>query len=190
MATFIKGNAVANATSYELLEKVGGDYNKLTTASEINFNLDELTFPVGQHIIVVKAKADGFEDSDYSNEVVFNNAVGSVPILSLTGSVLHDNSVYNYNETTTPPTYTFTEDTSKAYYCFDLVPVRANASYRVQYGRYAFFLDANKNVIGKRVSFTADYTDWTFTTPENCAYISVSLKYAEAAPENALLEAK
>lgn len=70
--TYIKGNAVENATSYELCEKSAeGTYTTLTTASEINFELDALAFEAGDHTLVVKAKADGYEDSDYSNEVVY-----------------------------------------------------------------------------------------------------------------------
>lgn len=75
MATFIKGEAVANATSYELLEKtVGGEYSSLAEASEINFELDALGLAVGDHTMVVKAKADGYEDSDPSNAVTYTVA--------------------------------------------------------------------------------------------------------------------
>ena len=74
MATYIKGDAVANATSYELYEKVETSYNLKATASEINFNLDNLNFEAGDHVLVVKAKADGYEDSDYSNEVTYTVA--------------------------------------------------------------------------------------------------------------------
>ncbi len=71
MATYVKGNPVANATSYELFEKVGSAYNSLKTGSEINFDVSALGLPGGNHTLVVKAKADGYEDSDYSNEVVY-----------------------------------------------------------------------------------------------------------------------
>lgn len=72
MATYIKGDAVANATSYELAEKASdGTYTKLAENSEINFELDALGFSAGNHTLVVKAKADGYDDSDYSNEVVY-----------------------------------------------------------------------------------------------------------------------
>lgn len=70
--TYIKGNAVANATSYELFEKAsGGTYNSLASKNEINFELDGLGLAEGDHTLVVKAKASGYEDSDYSNEVVY-----------------------------------------------------------------------------------------------------------------------
>ena len=78
MATYIKGDAVANATSYELYEKVGTSYNLKSTDSEINFNLDNLNFEEGDHILVVKAKADGYEDSDYSNEVTYTVVIPEI----------------------------------------------------------------------------------------------------------------
>ena len=72
MSTFIKGDAVANATSYELLEKTAeGAYNSLAEKNEINFELDTMGFAEGDHTLVVKAKASGYEDSNYSNEVVY-----------------------------------------------------------------------------------------------------------------------
>ena len=72
MSKYIKGDAVANATSYELYEKVGSNYSLLDKKNEINFNLDEISFDSGEHILVVKAKAVGYEDSEYSNEVTIN----------------------------------------------------------------------------------------------------------------------
>lgn len=74
MATYVRGNAVENATSYELLEKVGSSYNSLAVGDEINFEVSALGLAVGDHTLVVKAKADGYIDSDYSNEVIFAGA--------------------------------------------------------------------------------------------------------------------
>ena len=82
MASYIKGNPVANATSYELFEKAGSIYTSLKTASEINFNLDEISLSGGSHTLVVKAKADGYEDSDYSNEVIYNAAI-TLPLIDI-----------------------------------------------------------------------------------------------------------
>lgn len=81
MAYYIKGNAVANATSYELYEKKSGIYNSLQTKNEINFDLSALNLATGDHVFVVKAKADGYEDSDYSNEVTYTvtESGGSTP---------------------------------------------------------------------------------------------------------------
>jgi len=70
--TYIKGNPVSNATQYSLNEKASdGTYSELTTSSEINFEVSALNLEAGSHTLVVKAKADGYEDSDYSNEVVY-----------------------------------------------------------------------------------------------------------------------
>lgn len=69
--TYVKGTAVENATSYELYEKIGSEYNLLDTAEEINFEVSALGLSEGNHTLVVKAKGDGFDDSDYSNEVIY-----------------------------------------------------------------------------------------------------------------------
>ena len=57
MATFVKGDAVLNASGYELLEKVGETYNSLATASDINFEVSAMEFEPGDHLLAVKAKA-------------------------------------------------------------------------------------------------------------------------------------
>lgn len=73
MATFVKGDAVLNASSYELLENVDGTYNSLATADDINFEVSALGLAAGDHVLVVQAKGDGttYSDSDYSNEVTY-----------------------------------------------------------------------------------------------------------------------
>ena len=72
MAKYIKGNPVPNATYYELHKKEAGGSTPLATKNEINFNLDELNLSAGVYTLAVKAKADGYEDSDFSNEVTYN----------------------------------------------------------------------------------------------------------------------
>lgn len=85
MATFIKGNAVQNATSYELLEKTAqGAFNSIEEKSEINFEVSALDLAPGNHTFVVKAKADGYETSDPSNEVVYS--VAAAPADELAGT--------------------------------------------------------------------------------------------------------
>ena len=75
MPTYVKGNAVANATKYELYEKkVSGTYEYVSQASEINFEVSALGLSAGDHMFVVKAKADGYEDSDYSDHVTYTVA--------------------------------------------------------------------------------------------------------------------
>ncbi len=73
MATFVKGNAVPNASGYELLEKVGEAYNALATASDINFEVSAMEFEPGDHLLAVKAKGDGvnYSDSDPSETVTY-----------------------------------------------------------------------------------------------------------------------
>lgn len=67
MATYVKGDAVANATSYKLFN----DGTEIATNTEINFNVTELITAEGEHKLTVKAYADGYTASDASNEVVF-----------------------------------------------------------------------------------------------------------------------
>lgn len=70
--TFIKGDLVENATSYELLEKTAsGEYNTLATDTEINFEVSAMPFEAGNHTLVVQAHAEGYESSDYSNELTY-----------------------------------------------------------------------------------------------------------------------
>lgn len=99
MATYVKGDAVANATSYELLEKTaGGAYNHLADGNEINFELDALGLASGNHTLVVKAKADGYLDSDYSNELSYS--VAAAPADELAGT-------WQMNDTITATKATF-----------------------------------------------------------------------------------
>lgn len=77
MATYIRGESVANATTYELFEKVGNRYNSIATNNEIDFHLEELGIGYGTHTLAVKAKADGYMNSDYSNEVVYTKPLPS-----------------------------------------------------------------------------------------------------------------
>lgn len=71
MANYIKGDGVANATSYELAEKKETEYTVLATESQIDFDLSKISLTAGSHVLVVRAKADGYEKSDWSNEVTY-----------------------------------------------------------------------------------------------------------------------
>lgn len=68
----IKGNKVWKAKEYELFEKADGEYIPKATNTECRFDTDELDLAEGEHTFVVKAKAEGFKDSPFSNEVVVN----------------------------------------------------------------------------------------------------------------------
>lgn len=72
--TYVKGNAVENATSYELFEKNGDTYTSIATqnsSGEIGFEVSALIRGVGSHVLAVKAHADGYESSDYSEPVTY-----------------------------------------------------------------------------------------------------------------------
>ncbi|WP_407453572.1 hypothetical protein [Methanobrevibacter sp.] len=71
MPTYIKGNNVANATKYKLFKKASGQYTQLAEKNEINFEVSSLGLATGDHVLVVKATGDGYEDSEYSNEVTY-----------------------------------------------------------------------------------------------------------------------
>lgn len=107
MATFVKGNPVANATSYELLEKTaGGAYESLATGSDINFEVSALGLANGSHTLVVKAKANGYEDSDYSNEIVYEHSgYVTVPLSYFMDLVGTATGSVNMNTNTNTPTY-------------------------------------------------------------------------------------
>ena len=109
MAIYVKGDAVENATSYELLEKTAeGVYSSLTEANEINFAMAALNLAPGDHIMVVKAKAADYEDSDYSNEVVYTVAEAvpeAIFDFDFTNNTIED---YALDNTFTVPTGTTT----------------------------------------------------------------------------------
>lgn len=81
MATFIKGNAIENATNYVLMEKkANGVYNSLAENNELNFELSTLGLAPGEHTLVVKAKAHFYENSNPSNEVVYTAIAGNLTV--------------------------------------------------------------------------------------------------------------
>jgi hypothetical protein len=49
-------------------------YNELAEKTTIDFNVSALNLEVGAHTLVVKATADGYDDSDYSNEVTYTQS--------------------------------------------------------------------------------------------------------------------
>lgn len=103
MATFVKGDAVPNASGYELLEKVGESYNSLATASEINFEVSAMDFAAGDHLLAVKAKGDGvnYSDSDPSDTVTYTVEAGEEVDTNLMplDARLDENTVFAANET-------------------------------------------------------------------------------------------
>lgn len=74
---YVKGDAVENATSYELFEVVDGSYISLATAEEINFEVSAMEFEAGDHVLVVRAHANGYTSSDYSDEVTYTISAGA-----------------------------------------------------------------------------------------------------------------
>lgn len=103
MATFVKGDAVLNASGYELLEKVGETYNSLATASDINFEVSAMEFEPGDHLLAVKAKGDGvnYSDSDPSDTVKYTVEEGEAVDTNLMplDARLDENTVFAANTT-------------------------------------------------------------------------------------------
>lgn len=71
---YITGNAITNATSYDLYEKKSGVYTKLSTENNIGFYLPSLGMASGNHTLAVKATAPNYPDSNYSNEVTYSTS--------------------------------------------------------------------------------------------------------------------
>lgn len=64
--------------------------------SEINFDTDTLNLTPGAHIFVIKAKADGYKDSDFSNEVTVK--VGGAAYTIIVPRSVYDMSGGDLNE--------------------------------------------------------------------------------------------
>lgn len=199
MASYIKGDAVANATSYELAEKLSsGGYNKLAENSEINFNVSGLGLSVGDHTLVVKAKATGYEDSDYSNEIKYtvNEDGGSETTVDVT--CVTEESHGEYNLATSSPGYI---DSTNQYYSSSLyapaglyltLPGGAktiemyyanNSANLTLAGLRANFFDASKTFISSVSGVsnsTAESGDPSYVAdvPPNAAYMSYQVNKA------------
>jgi hypothetical protein len=78
----IKGSAIPGATSYALYEKKNNFYNMLAVSDAINFSLGKLNLSGGTHKLVIKARAEDYEVSDYSNEVSYSVAADYEPYLT------------------------------------------------------------------------------------------------------------
>lgn len=63
---------ICTGERYQTVESDGEiTYETRATGTEINFDVDALGLVAGDHTLVVVAKANGYEDSEYSNEVVY-----------------------------------------------------------------------------------------------------------------------
>lgn len=67
----VKGNKVTYAEHYELYLVENGQYEFVDMNATIDFDLSSYSLQSGDHVFVVKAVALGFEDSNYSNEIVY-----------------------------------------------------------------------------------------------------------------------
>ena len=102
-------------------------------------------------------------------------------VVATSGATLHENTGF-----ATGSNYSITSN--EGYYAFEYIPVEANKQYQLQYGRAAFFFDSNKTKIGDRINITTGCEDYQFTTPDGCAYMSVTFKYEEILPADVMLK--
>lgn len=74
-AVYVVFSTDGSKATLEVTTAASGDgettYEVRATKNEINFEVSALGLSAGNHTLVVKAKADGYEDSDYSNELVY-----------------------------------------------------------------------------------------------------------------------
>ena len=91
-------------------------------------------------------------------------------------------------------TSTFKDDEN--YFCYDKVPVTPNTTYRIQYGRAMYLLASDYSTISPnwvtessmRPNLSKDNEDYTFTTPDNCVYISIAFRYDEVQPDDVVIQ--
>lgn len=110
MAKHVQGSAIANATSYKLFERISGDYTELATQNSggaIDFDLSLIRFRAGNHTLTVKAFGDGYNPSEYSNEVIYEAPLGYYTITY--------KYVYNGVELVAQTTETVAEGTTKTF---------------------------------------------------------------------------
>lgn len=113
------------------------------------------------------------------------------PEIILGGGILMEQQ--SFGTTTDQIPYNGNWDTSKTeYFVIDKFPVEPNTMYRLKKARATYFLTNTYTSIKTynyaRPNLTNVVEDWTFTTPENCYFMSVSFKYSDIQPESVELE--
>lgn len=113
------------------------------------------------------------------------------PVTLLGGGILMEQQ--SFGTTADSQAYNGTWDTSKTeYFVIDKFPVEPNTMYRLKKARATYFLTNTytsiKTYNTARPNLTNVVEDWTFTTPENCYFMSTSFKYSEIQPEAVELE--
>lgn len=169
MATYVKGYAVANAEEYELLEKNNGKYTVLAAANKIDFNVSDMLLSTGEHILVVKAKAAGYADSDYSNEVVYTPSEEDNPNL-----FKMENTVYGIRYSPANSNICSAKDTQYALNVTELAP---NTTYTLTVpSTVTGALFAEYPTVGMA---QAESIAWslvtTFTTGTSALYLAINL---------------
>lgn len=134
-----------------------------------------ITIPVSEVTdnIVISGKA---VSSSSSGE---DDVGTTTKLISETGATLTEN--YALSSTS------YTGSTNTTYYTYSDIPVEAGKTYRIQYCRRVWELDADKAAITTFAAHT-EREDYTFTVGDTTAYISITIKTEEIAPENVTIE--
>ena len=202
-------NNIGQLSSFNVLTNIlgGAIYSGPTSVKRGDSLHATISFADGCELLQMNVMMGGAVFTDYSTEN--NNIILNIP--EVTGVIVIN--IIATGENITPPVvnvdpiaaailhhgaefpaqatgeYAVNVTGSTVYYIYENIPVKANRTYRLAYGRACFFLDSNKQpLIAQYVNLTSSYTDWTFETPANCAYITVAFKYSDAQPEAIKLE--
>lgn len=146
---------------------MGGTDITSTAVSGLTIDIqDKVT---GNVVITVPTKntATGEEGGEGGNAEVPEGAV-LITSGSLAGAYYYENG--HFNATEDGGVY-ITDGETTNYFFITYIPVQPNTQYRLAKARDTVFVDSNKNKVA-RFNINSLNTDWVFTTPANCAYMS------------------
>ena len=104
---------------------------------------------------------------------------------------LKEQMTFNNNDVDKYSTNTWKSDVN--YFTYDKIPVEPNTQYRLKNARATYFLQNDgltsiKAYNKERPNLNSVVTDWTFTTPVDCYFMSSSFKYEDGQPDEVELE--
>ena len=164
---------------------MGGEVITPTVVDNVmTISIAEVTGNV--RIVVATVNENGEEDIPVEPEEP------ETPGTLLGGGILMEQQTFGTTADTLA--YNGTWDTSKTeYFVIDKFPVEPNTEYRLKNARATYFLKEDGvtsiSAYGKaRPNLNTVVEDWTFTTPTNCYFMSVTFKYSDVQPEAVELE--
>ncbi len=104
---------------------------------------------------------------------------------------LKEQMTFNNNDVDKYSSNTWKSDVN--YFTYDKIPVEPNTQYRLKNARATYFLQNDgltsiKAYNKERPNLNSVVTDWTFTTPADCYFMSSSFKYEDRQPDEVELE--